>query len=127
MCYERLGQLDRARELTEKVLLIVPAYLRAHPDDARAHMTLAVDLAKVGKLDEARKQSYKALEIAPNDSTMLYFAACLYSRLGDTDLSVNTLSAAINAGWKDFEWIKKDTDFNYIRTDPGYIELMKGK
>lgn len=127
MCYERMGKNDLADEMVKKIISILPGYLRAHPDDARAHMTLAVELAKVGKFDEARKQSYKALEIAPNDSTMLYFAACLYSRLGDIDLSVNTLSSAISSGWKDFEWIKRDSDFDAIRNEPEYIELMKGR
>lgn len=127
MCYESLGQMDKAREVTEKIISILPSYLRAHPDDARAHMTLAVDLAKVGKLDEARQQSYKALEIAPNDSTMLYFAACLYARLGDIDLAVNTLASSVHTGWKDFEWTMRDPDLTAIRNHPGYIELMKGR
>ena len=31
------------------------------------------------------------------------------------------------AGYVNFEWIKLDTDFDNIRNEPGYIDLMKDK
>jgi hypothetical protein len=58
---------------------------------------------------------------------MMYNAACLYARLGESKMAVDTLRNAVAGGQEDFEWIKRDPDLETIRNEPGYIELMKGK
>jgi adenylate cyclase len=127
MCYERLGWTQKAKDLTNTLVELLPRYLAQHPEDGRAHMTLAVELAKLGRAEESRIASINALEISPNDTTMLYFATCLYSRLGDLDLAITTFRTTISSGWSDYEWIKRDPDLDPIRNEPGFIELMKGK
>ena len=90
-------------------------------------MFFAVDLTKVGKIQEAKAEAAKALELSPNDPLMLYNAACFYARLEDKQLALNTLKGAVLSGYENYEWIKRDTDLESIRTEPEYIELMKGK
>lgn len=58
---------------------------------------------------------------------MFYNAACAYSRLGEKESAIEALQKSIVAGLEDYEWIKTDPDFDAIRNEPGYIELMKGK
>jgi hypothetical protein len=58
---------------------------------------------------------------------MLYNAACCYARLNDASRAIDCLKESIQAGLEDYDWIKTDPDFDPIRTEPGYIELMKGK
>ena len=58
---------------------------------------------------------------------MLYNAACVYARLSQNALAIETLRKSIIAGREDYEWIKTDIDLDGIRNEPGYIELMKGK
>jgi hypothetical protein len=36
-------------------------------------------------------------------------------------------SKSCKAGYVDFEWIRRGTDFDNIRNEPGYIDLMKDK
>jgi adenylate cyclase len=81
----------------------------------------------VNRKEEAIVEGKKALELNPGDSLMMYNAACLYARLGDKQLAIETLKNAIAAGQEDFEWIKRDPDLESIRNEPEYIELMKGK
>jgi hypothetical protein len=57
---------------------------------------------------------------------MLYNGACLYSRLGETRRAVATLREAIAAGVTNYAWMKHDPDFDPIRNDPEFIELMQG-
>jgi hypothetical protein len=57
----------------------------------------------------------------------MYNAACVYARLGEKRLAAKTLKDAVDAGQKDFEWIKRDSDLDAIRHEPEYIELMKDK
>ena len=68
-----------------------------------------------------------ALDLSPNDPIMSYYGACLYSRLEIKDKAVMLLRKAVEDGYVNFEWIKRDPDFENIRSDPGYINLMQDK
>jgi serine/threonine protein kinase/tetratricopeptide (TPR) repeat protein len=127
MVYERLGEKEMHTETINTLLQFYPRYLSQFPDDARGHMYYAIHLAQSERFDEAKVEGKKALELNPGDSLMMYNAACLYARLDDKRLAVETLKHAIDAGQEDFEWIKRDPDLETIRNEPGYIELMKGK
>jgi len=127
MTYERRNDVENAKKILEEVLQIIPAYLSKYPDDARAHMYHAIHLAEVNRVEEAKAEGKKALELNPGDSLMTYNAACLYARLGDKHLAAITLRDAVAAGQEDFEWIKRDADLESIRNEPEYIELMRGK
>ncbi|NUN71184.1 MAG: protein kinase [Bacteroidetes bacterium] len=127
MSYERLGQKDKMDEIIQRMLQMFPLYLAKHPDDARSHIHFAIQLAAVGKDDEALTQAKKAIDLSPDDPLMFYNAACVYSRLGRKEEAVETLKKSIMAGLEDYEWIKTDTDFDNIRNEPGFIEIMKGK
>lgn len=127
MAYERLGEKENMDAIIQKMLAMFPLYLAKHPDDARSHIHYAIQLAAVGKGDEALEQAKKAIELSPDDPLMFYNAACVYSRLNQKTQAVETLQKSILAGLEDYEWIKSDTDFDAIRNEPGFIELMKGK
>jgi len=126
-CYERLGNKEEYNKILKTAVEFFPRYLSEHPDDARAHIIFANDLAQVGDLENAKLEGKKAFELSPNDSLMLYNVACLYSRLNDKDSSIEYLKKAISTGYSNYEWIKRDSDFDNIRNEPGYIVLMKGK
>ena len=66
-------------------------------------------------------------DLSPNDPIMLYYGACLFSRLQVKDKSVGLLKDAVNHGYQNFEWIKRDPDFENIRNESGYIKLMQGR
>jgi serine/threonine protein kinase/Flp pilus assembly protein TadD len=127
MIYERLGDKEHLEEITKTLLDIYPRYLSQHPDDARSHIHYAIDLAQAGRADEAKAEVAQALRLSPDDPLMLYNIACVYSQLGEKSLSVKSLADSVAAGLEDYEWIKRDPDLETIRTEPSYIELMKGK
>ncbi len=127
MVYERLGEKEKKGETLQDSLRMYPRYLLQHPDDARAHMFHAIDLAQTGKTEEAKVEAAKAIELSPGDTVTFYNAACFYSSLNEKKLAVETLKNAVIAGWVDYEWIKRDPDLDSIRNEPDYIELMKGK
>ncbi|MBI5215401.1 MAG: protein kinase [Ignavibacteriae bacterium] len=125
--YERLGETQKFLDLMHRVIAIYPQYLTEHPDDAYRRMAFAVNLTYVGRNDDARREGEKALELSLSDPIMMYYGACLYSRLKEFQRAVELLKGAVANGYENFEWIKRDPDFDNIRTEPGYIELMKGK
>ncbi len=90
-------------------------------------MAFAVHLTYVQRNEEAKREGAKALELSIGDPIMMYYGACLYSRLGEKGKAVELLKSAVANGYENFEWIKRDPDFNTIRNEPGYLELMEGK
>jgi hypothetical protein len=58
---------------------------------------------------------------------MLYNAACCYSRIGEKRQAMRSLKESVMAGLEDYDWIKTDPDFDSLREEPEYLELMKGK
>ena len=127
MAYERLGEKEKMAEVIQVMLDRIPVYLSKHPDDARSHIHYATQLAVVGKEREALEQTAKAIALSPDDPLMFYNAACVYSRLGQKAEAIETLRRSIVAGLEDYEWIKSDPDFDAIRNEPAYVDMMKGK
>jgi adenylate cyclase len=127
ICYERVGNLSKFSEAVQRQLDMYPRYLSQHPDDARAYIFYAQTLAKVKQVEKAKEMGNRAYELAPNDALMLYNLACLFSRLEEKKIAVDYFRKALESGYQNYEWVKRDTDFDSIRNEPGYIELMKGK
>jgi TolB-like protein/Flp pilus assembly protein TadD len=122
-----MGRTEEAADNARKVLDLMPNYLLQNPDDSRARMFYAVTLCDVGQRDAAIREGAAAIEASPGDSVMLYNAACLYSRLGETRRAVDTLRQAIDAGVRNYSWMKNDPDLDAIRGDPEFIALMAGE
>jgi len=127
LVYDRLGEKEKVKEILKTSSIVYSRYLSQHPDDARAHMLFAVDLALTEQNEEAKNEAAKAIELNPTDPLMLYNASCFYSQLGEKQISIETLKNAMTAGYQDYEWIKRDSDLDNIRNEPKFLELMKGK
>ncbi len=127
MYYERLGEKEKYQQTLESVVKVSPGYLIKHPEDTYRRMSYAVTLAILGDAEKAKTEGEKAIELSPNDPIMMYYGACLYSRLDEKKRAVELITDAVNHGYVNFEWIKRDPDFENIRSEPGFIELLKGK
>ncbi len=126
-CYERLGDEQKLKESLQATMDTYVRYLSQHPDDARARILYAADLATAGRKEEAVAQGKMALELSPNDAMMWYNAACLYARLGEPDESVESLRKAMSAGYENFEWLRRDPDLDSLHDNPEFKELLGDK
>jgi len=111
----------------ESLLAVYRRHLSQRPEDFYRRMGFAFVLAETGENEEAQMEAQKALESNSNDPNMLYYGACVCARLGDRNQAVEMLESAVANGYGNYEWIKRDPDFESIRNEAGYIELMKGK
>ena len=125
--YEKMGKKDELADALRRVLDVFPRYLQGHPDDGRAHMLLGIFFVYAGRNEEAKAEAAKALALNPADPLMLYNGACFYARIGEKRLALESLRNAFISGYQNYDWIKTDSDFDSIRSEPEYIELMKGK
>ncbi len=125
--YDRTGQKEKSKEILVESLDVYPKYFMQHPDDARAHLYYATTLAEANKIEEAKAEAAKAVELNPTDPLMQYNVACFYAVIGEKKTAIQTLKSAFSAGYQDYEWTKRDSDLDSIRQEPEYIEFMKGK
>ena len=127
MCYERLGNKDKLNETIQRSLKFYPEYLTRHPDDARAHVFYAMDLAVAKQFDKAKIEADKAIKLNPTDLLMIYNVACFYSVMNEKQMAIETIRKAIAAGYKAYDWMERDVDLDNIRNEPAFIELLKDK
>jgi len=127
MYYEGLGDKEKLNSVIKKLLEIYPKHLLKHPEDAYRHMAYAISLAIAGRIEEAKTEGEKALDLSPDDPIMMYYGACLYTRFKENEYAIELLEKAIKNGYQNYEWIKRDPDFDAIRNEPSYIQLMKDK
>jgi hypothetical protein len=90
-------------------------------------MAFAVNLTYAQRNEEAKREGEQALELSVGDPIMMYYGACLYSRLEEKERAIELLRNAVDNGYENFDWIKRDPDFENIRQEPRYQELMRGK
>jgi quercetin dioxygenase-like cupin family protein len=82
--------------------------------------------ADKGELDRARKLMAALLEQHPDAWQGFFNAACLEARLGNQDLALEHFERALELEpEKAREFAKTDSDFDSIRGDPRFVELLE--
>jgi serine/threonine-protein kinase len=86
---------------------------------------LGILLASQGETDEAREQlTPRALQMAEADFDMAYWTASTYALLGEKDEAFRWLEQAINLGNENHEWFDRDRNWDSLRDDERFVELM---
>ena len=79
-----------------------------------------------GGTERAGRLFALATRIDPMNEEALYDLACAQATRGERDLSFATLEQAVAQGFRDFDWMHKDTDLESLRADPRF-ETIAGK
>jgi tetratricopeptide (TPR) repeat protein len=113
------------------------------PNSASFHINLGTLYFEMGKLQKGMAALRKGLAIDPaimgkSESISLsaagasrspieraYFLARLFASMGDAERAVENLKQALNAGFMDFDAIRKEPDFDPIREDQRFVAFMK--
>jgi serine/threonine protein kinase/Flp pilus assembly protein TadD len=127
MVYESMKDAEKFNEINQEGVKFFPKYLENNPDDSRARILYANFLLITGDVEKAKAEVTTALTLSPNDNVMLYNAACVYARINEKKLAIETLRTIILAGYEDFDWMKKDPDFENLKNEPEFLELIEGK
>jgi serine/threonine protein kinase len=125
MVFERLGQESAARNLRQRHIGALEVHLEQVPEDMRARILLANDHAFLGHEGEAIRQLKVAIELCPNDSNILYNAACTYGILQKRDESLASLKKAIGAGFVAIEYAERDPDLACLHGHPEFEKLLE--
>ncbi len=123
--YEDLGLEKEAREANARAVEVFKKHLELNPDDSRALVLGSFALLRSNDEETAVEWMERAISLDPEEISVLYNAACLYSRMGKVEEALNYFEEAIDSGYSSKEWIENDSDFDPIRNHPRFKEIMK--
>jgi serine/threonine protein kinase/Flp pilus assembly protein TadD len=122
---ERLGRKKEAGHVAERFLKTLRQQLELVPEDVRARILLATQLAPFKEdADEAMRHLQTAVALRPGDPSTLYNAACTYGILGRKEEALETLKKCFAAGYSNRDWAAKDTDLDCLHDDPEFQKLV---
>jgi len=121
---ERLGEPAAARKLRQRHVVVLEQQLDMVPEDVRARTLLANIHAYLGNQDDAIRHLQTAVTLRPNDSNVLYNAACTYGIFNMKAEALDMMKRAKEAGYGNWAWALRDPDLACLRDDPEFRRLV---
>jgi len=125
MSLERLGRHDVANSIRERHVRLLEQHLEQVPEDVRARILLASNKVSLGDEAAAIRNLEIAVALRPRDSNVLYNGACTYALLSRKPEALEMLRRAIAAGYQNIDWLTRDPDFNSLREDPEFQQILQ--
>jgi serine/threonine protein kinase/cytochrome c-type biogenesis protein CcmH/NrfG len=124
MAMERLGRKKEAEQVRRRIVKVLRQQLELVPEDVRARILLASNLAHFKEADESVRHLQTAVALRPGDSNILYNAACTYGVLEKKAEALETLRKAFAAGYSNRDWAAKDADLDCLHDDAEFQKLV---
>ncbi len=122
--YHGLGRPVEAEATERRALHLIEKHVDSHPDDPRALYLGAGINVRLGNHEKGYDWARRALAIDPEEASILYNVACVYSLLGRTEDALACLQKMMEHGVFYKNWAAKDSDLDNIRTDPRFQALI---
>jgi non-specific serine/threonine protein kinase len=121
---ERSGDKEAAGRLRQRCLEALQQQLSLVPEDVRARILLASNLAWLGRNEEAAQALQIAIALRPNDANILYNAACTYAILQNKQEALGLLKKLDEMGHLNKGYARQDSDFECLHGDPEFEALV---
>lgn len=124
--YKAKGDVARMQSAARMTLDRIEKIIAADPGHSRAIAIGACMLADLNERERAKEWVIRARLVDPENVNLHYNLACAMSSLNDVDAVVETLAsiaAKLSPGM--LSWMEADSDFDPIREDPRFKELMQ--
>ncbi len=86
-------------------------------------ISASTDYAEVGRSEDAMREAALAMALRPNEATVLYNAVCVFCHLNRKSEAMDALRKALEAGFKDPSWTRRDPDLELLRGDTEFERL----
>jgi tetratricopeptide (TPR) repeat protein len=113
---QEIRDLDLEISFMEGVIKRDPTYIEAL-------QILGDNYTRRGRFAEGLRIDERLSRLRPDDSLVHYNLACSYSLTDQFDLAAEALETAINLGYRDFEWMRKDPDLKKLHAQPEYKRI----
>jgi Flp pilus assembly protein TadD len=122
-----LAKEEAKRNILLRAVQAFEAHLRQVPEDARARSLLAALFVELGRKEDASREVTMAMTLRPNESSILYNAACTFCLLQQKAEAMDALAKAWRAGFRDSDWVRADPDLSLLRGEPEFERLYPAK
>lgn len=95
------------------------------PDDPDLWKALADLYTRVGRYEDGLKLDEKLSLRCPQDPMVWYNLGCSLALLKRSNDAFRALERAIELGYQDYDWMKRDADLRSLRTDQRFGSLLK--
>jgi non-specific serine/threonine protein kinase len=118
-----LGKQDALTNFLHREIAIYTAHLKKVPEDARVRVLVAGDYAMQGRFDEAKREADMAMAMRPDDSMILYNAACVFCAMNKVEDALSAIKKAWQSGYRDSTWTRQDPDLARLHGVPEFEKL----
>jgi serine/threonine protein kinase/Flp pilus assembly protein TadD len=118
-----LGKKDALNNYVHREIAIYEEQVKKVPEDARARVLLAGQYARQGRFEEAKREADMSMVLRPDDSMILYNAACVYCAMNNTADALIAIKKAWESGYRDPIWTRQDPDLALLHGDPEFERL----
>ncbi len=125
--YEGIGKKEEATKATRRAYDAARKHLELNPDNPRALYMGAAALSGLGESEKARDWARRAADMEPEDPSVLYNVACVFTMEGMTSEAVEVLTKAVDNGFGHWRWIEHDSSLDPLRGEPGFVALLAKK
>ncbi len=119
-----LGKVADARKAHHEGIRRAERMLALNPHDVRALSLGSGSLLDDGQTERAIEWSRRSLELRPDDVGTLVNAACLHAKLGHKEKALELLERVFACGWGKRDWVEHDPDYDTLRDDPRFKNLL---
>lgn len=120
-----LGRLDEAEEYQRLTIRRGEAMIRKQPENSRATQMTFCSYATLGEREQAQRLIDHALQVDPDDTHLLYNAACASVQMGSYDRALGLLESWVGRVGADMHvWMRQDVDLNPRRGDERFKALL---
>jgi eukaryotic-like serine/threonine-protein kinase len=113
---------QQARSAFEKAADLAKQQLAINENNPALRKNYALYLAKLGQNTDAIREARRAIEQAPSDSNVEFYAARVYAVAGDREAAFEALKRSVALGFSARE-IRQEPDFDSLKQDPRYEQL----
>ena len=123
--YRSLGRHVERVETARRGIERAERELARNPENARPAYLGASALVGLGEFDRAKEWAARAQAIDPDDVLTQYNLACFHCTVGDYDRAFDLLEKVMpRANHETKAWVKNDSDFDPLHTDPRWQKVM---
>ncbi len=123
-CYWLPDRREEAYAIYRRAAEMAEAQRQINPRDPRLLTSLAGYCAVIGEEERAITLTEQALELAPDNSRIAYYAGFTYEQLGDRDKALEWIGKAMELGYPLAE-VVRDPWLVELRSDARFLDFLQ--
>lgn len=116
---------SKTQELLDFEITFYEKLLTAYPDFVDAMVPLGNAYTQRGLHEKGLAVDLRLIQLRGDDSLTWYNLACTYALLKRIDESLSALRRAVELGYTDFDYVRKDPDLANLRQTPKFREFLE--